>query len=273
MKAMLEAVQAARKAEREQQQQQQPGMDTLLQQMAQLEAQVDQLQQDKQQLLQQQQQHPSSTAEGQEELSSIKQQLSSSRRKVQQLVQARDKLEIILHDFEAAAAEEKQQLETQLSAANQAARKAAIELSDVEEQLALAQQRLAEASEQQHHLQQQLDEQQQQLQAQQQQLEARQVEAEAAAAAAAAAATAKTAAPVGSELQVGTRHDQSHRHRAHKQQSSTVTSSRSSHSAATKDYALCLQAGRPGCNVCLSLIFTTTWVHLVGGRMGGASIS
>jgi chromosome segregation ATPase len=266
MKAMLEAVQAARKAEREQQQQQQqPGINTLLQQMAQLEAQVNQLQQDKQQLLQQQQQPPSSTAEGQEELASIKQQLSSSRRKVQQLVQARDKLEIILHDFEAATAEEKQQLETQLSAANQAAHTATIQLSDVAEQLALAQQRLAEASEQQCHVQQQLD-----GQAQQQQLEARQVEAEAAAA---AAATAKTAAAVDSELQVGTRHDQSHRHRAHKQQSSSVISSRSSHSAATKDYALCLQAGRPGRNVCLSLIFTTTWVHLVGGRMGGASIS
>jgi chromosome segregation ATPase len=234
MKAVVDEVQAARKAEREQheqqqhQHQQQPGLDKLLQQMAQLQATVSQLQQDKQMLLQQQQQQQQGgTVEGQDDLVKAKQQLHSSRRKVQQLTQARDKLEIILHDFEASAAEERQQLETQLAAANQAERKATNQLADVTEQLKQAQQQLAEALEQQ---QQQVDSLQQQLQEQQrqQQAEAQPLMDEAADSithVAPADCTGRAAA-AGTAMQVGTRHCQPHRHRAWLQlRSSSVHSS------------------------------------------------
>lgn len=53
-------------------------------------------------------------------LMQLQQQLRSSQAKVQQLTRARDKLQALLHDFEAAAAEEKAQLLQQLSAASAA---------------------------------------------------------------------------------------------------------------------------------------------------------
>lgn len=70
----------------------------------------------------------------------MQKQLFAARHKVTQLKAARDKLEIILHDFEAAASDEQQQLEEQLSAANQALRRCSQQLTAVQGQLADTQQ-------------------------------------------------------------------------------------------------------------------------------------
>lgn len=80
-----------------------------------------------------------------QELVHVRQQLAHSRHKAQQLAKARDKLEIILHDFEAAASEEKEQMLVQLSAANQAVRQIAQQHEQAQQQLAKSQQALAVA--------------------------------------------------------------------------------------------------------------------------------
>lgn len=57
---------------------------------------------------------------------------------MQQLIKTRDKLEIILKDFETSAAEEKEQFLVQLSAANQQLRRVTQQLEQVQRELAAA---------------------------------------------------------------------------------------------------------------------------------------
>jgi chromosome segregation ATPase len=151
---------------------------------------------------------------------SLRQQLSAAQQKATRLTAARDKLELILHDLEAASAEEQQQLEHQLAAANKALgatgqQLAAVqqeltrtqaELSDTQQQRDAAAQQLTLLQQQQH----EADLQQQSAQAAAAELQEQGRNAAAAAAAAAHASTVDpkvdTAAQV-SAAQVGTRHD------------------------------------------------------------------
>eukprot|EP00878_Enallax_costatus_P016897 GHUV01017737.1.p1 GENE.GHUV01017737.1~~GHUV01017737.1.p1 ORF type:complete len:548 (+),score=289.74 GHUV01017737.1:231-1646(+) len=144
----------------------QAAMAGLKQQLTQLEAEAAQLRADKRQLLQQRLQgrslldEPSSRTsdpfkeqdeprlvqadvvliDGKHNVSKdsqeLQKQLASSQRKVQQLTKTRDKLEIILKDFESSAAEEKEQFLVQLSAANQQLRQLTQQLEQTQQELA-----------------------------------------------------------------------------------------------------------------------------------------
>jgi chromosome segregation ATPase len=70
-------------------------------------------------------------------------QLTAAQHKTIKLTAARDKLEIILHDLETASAEEQQQLEHQLAAANKSLRSTSQQLIAAQQQLVQAQQELA----------------------------------------------------------------------------------------------------------------------------------
>lgn len=78
----------------------------------------------------------------------LREQLSAAQHKNTRLTAARDKLEIILHDMEAAALEEQQQLLQQLAAANKALRSTGQQLTAAKQQLTRTQQELADAQQQ-----------------------------------------------------------------------------------------------------------------------------
>lgn len=75
-------------------------------------------------------------ADSDDALIQVTQQLAKTQRKVQDLTKKRDKLEIVLQDFEASAAEERQQLLVQLSAANQQLRQVTQQLEQATGQIA-----------------------------------------------------------------------------------------------------------------------------------------
>jgi chromosome segregation ATPase len=110
----------------------------------------------------------------------LQEQLSAAQHKTTKLTAARDKLEIILHDLEAASAEEREQMEHQLAAANKALRSSSQQLTSVQQQLKQAQQAIADHEQQLGTAQQQLEAAQQELAKKEQQLGAAQQQLEAA---------------------------------------------------------------------------------------------
>lgn len=78
----------------------------------------------------------------------LREQLTAAQHKNIKLTAARDKLEIILHDMEAAALEEQQQLQQQLAAANKALRSTGQQVTAAKQQLTHTQHELADAQQQ-----------------------------------------------------------------------------------------------------------------------------
>jgi hypothetical protein len=121
----------------------------------------------------------------------LQEQLAAAQHKNSKLTAAQDKLEIILHDLETASAEEHQQLEHQLAAANKALRSTSQQLTAAQQELAASQQQLKTSAEQLAGVQQQLAD----TTAELQQLQN-----------AAAGSTAATPVAAGTSAQVGLRH-------------------------------------------------------------------